>query len=221
MSEYLLEPEPALWPELDISHLFTIGEDYLLFRFYPSDGTHKAKWHEFRHWGPTANRFDHHPDGPPAQHPRHGVWYAALEETDKLGDPTGLYTAVAERFQDSKTVPLNDSTISLVKCSASRTLTLLDLESRWLTQAGGNAAIESGPRDRSRKWARAIRASYPHIDGLIWRSSVYRPGRAIALWDLPRVALARTAKFNRTVPELSAALIPAAKHIGYAISWQP
>ena len=150
MSEYLRDPEPALWPKLDISHLFTIDEDHLLFRFYSSGGTHKTKWHEFRHWGPMANRFDHHPDGPPAQHPGHSVWYAALEGTEKLGDPTGIYTAVAERFQDSEIVPLSDSTISLVKCGAGRSLTLLDLESRWLTQAGGNAVIESGPRPKSR-----------------------------------------------------------------------
>lgn len=217
MTEQLPDPNPSDWPSLDSSHLRIINEDNVLYRLYSSGGTHPVRWHEFRHWGPSAARFDHHPLGPPTMHPNHGAWYAALET--RGDDPTGLYTAIAERFQDARTIPIADSSISVAACTTGHPVNLLDLESRWLTQSAGNGAIESGPRFRSRQWARAIRATYPEVHGLIWRSSVFRPGQAVVLWDLPRDSLAPTPRLNRTIDQLAPLLIPAAKRLGYRVSW--
>ena len=61
-------------------------------------------------------------------------------------------------------------------------LALLDLESGWVTRAGGNQAFTSGLRSRSSEWARAI---YRHVQvhGLSYGSSVWAPGLCVALWE--------------------------------------
>lgn len=215
MAEHLPNPDPAVWPSnLSADQQRTLESDVRLFRFYDSSGANATRWHEFRHWGPTSARFDHHPNGT-TTHPNHSVWYGAVETTDSDGKPTGLLTAVAERFQDSRTLPLHTTRISLVVCSPAQKLVLLDLESSWLTQAGGNAAITSGPRAQSRKWARAIRQTYPTVGGLAWRSSVYRPGLAVVLWDLPRSALAERPLLNRQIRDVVPFLLPVANELNY------
>ncbi|MBB1033328.1 hypothetical protein G6031_02855 [Dietzia sp. CQ4] len=82
-----------------------------------------------------------------------------------------------------------------------RELRLLDLgDSDWVTRAGGNAAISSGVRARSREWAREIHATYAdELDGLINPSSNIPPARAVALWLPAEQAVA-------TQPDLNEAL---------------
>lgn len=206
LSKHLPDPDPTTWPRLAAEQTVTLQEGDRLLRIYASAGKPTTRWWEFRRWGPTAARFDHHPDGPSRL--GHSVWYAALETPDDNGQPTGLATVLAERFQDTRTVPARSRNISLAICNPAKTLTLLNLEPDWLTQAGGNAAIASGPRHQSRKWARAIRHTYPRIDGLIWQSSVFRPGVAIVLWDQPRPALAPNPLLNRPLADIATSLIP-------------
>jgi hypothetical protein len=45
--------------------------------------------------------------------------------------------------------------------------------------------MSSGPKDVTRAWARAIRAAYPELDGLWYRSSMDAGDPAICLWDPP------------------------------------
>lgn len=116
-------------------------------------------------------------------------------------------------------MPLHSRDISLAICNPAQSLTLLDLESDWLTQAGGNAAIASGARSQSRKWARVIRLTYPDIDGLVWHSSVFRLGLAVVLWDQPREALGSHPLFHRPLRDIAAHLLPVADGLGYRISY--
>ena len=96
-------------------------------------------------------------------------------------------TAIAETYQDGSGAvgPIdrsrNDNTFTLLEVAAP--VVLLDLESGWLTRAGGNQAVCSGPRHRSREWARAIHSSPHPVCGLAYNSSVWGPGRCVALWE--------------------------------------
>lgn len=40
-------------------------------RIYDAGGAHPSRWHEFRRFGPTGSRFDHHPE-PSGVHPDYG-----------------------------------------------------------------------------------------------------------------------------------------------------
>lgn len=216
MSEVLPDPVPQEFPALTRSHLTIAGHDDRLVRVFSHGGSHPTTWNAPRHYGPLATgRFDHHPNGAPSYHAAHSVWYAALEIAD---DNNGLHTALAERFQDTRTVPLSPGFSSLVICQPARTLRLLNLDSRWITQAGGNAAITSGPRIQSRTWAREIRRHYAELDGLVWSSSVHPPGKAIVLWDHDSDTLAPFADLISPLDGLARVLVPVIDDLGYMFS---
>src|SRR5207253_3123453 len=101
-----------------------------------------------------------------------------------------------------------------------RDIQLLDLDAGWVTRAGGNQAITSGRRSRSREWARAIYAELPAVDGLAYISSVWGPGRCIALWDRGSDAFPAAPLNSRRLddPVLDAAVANAAIALGtYAL----
>ena len=66
-----------------------------------------------------------------------------------------------------------------------RTLRLLDLTGLWPTRAGASQEISSGPKDVTQTWARAIRAAFPDLDGLWYRSSMDSGDPAVCLWEPP------------------------------------
>lgn len=73
-----------------------------------------------------------------------------------------------------------------------RELRLLDVsDGPWVTAAGGNPVLTSGPRRQSRKWARAILSRYAGqgLDGIWYSSSVAPASRAAALWRQSQEAL--------------------------------
>ena len=216
MTESLPDPDVDRFPKLAKAHTFGLVTQHLLVRIYQAVGDHPLRWDQFRRFGPTTGRFDHHPVVDQKDHPDHGVWYGALE---KLRSRSALTTVVAETFQDTRVVPLGSRQRWLVITAPARPLHLLSLDSSWITRAGGNAAIRSGPRSQARKWARAIHLHYPEVDGLIWSSSVYPPGTAIALWerrdspspfDLPLL--------NRPLADLTHYLVAAAEETGFRAS---
>ena len=53
----------------------------------------------------------------------------------------------------------------------------------WMNRAGGNQAIRTGPRGVARDWARAIHRHHKDVVGLVYGSSVWGPGRCVALWE--------------------------------------
>ena len=92
----------------------------------------------------------------------------------------------------------------------------LDLDGGWITRAGGNQAISSGRRGRARDWARAIYTGHPEVGGVAFSSSVWGPGRCIALWDRGARAIPAAPLASRTLsdPALSVAVSNAADLLG-------
>lgn len=188
MSEKLPPPPAAKIraTHIDDSELVVIDPGALLVRIHPLAGDHPCAWDELRAWGPTASRFDHQPP-PPRTHPRRKVAYVTY-------GPEAFTAAIAEYFQDEgggigpidRTHRAPQATV----LSPTTQLRLLDLASGWVTRAGGNQAICSGPRRRAQEWARAIYKHHrKHIDGLAYPSSVWGPGRCAVLWEGARHAL--------------------------------
>lgn len=172
-----------------------------------------------RSWGPTRSRFDHHTL--PARTQRREIAYLAY------GGKTALTTAIAEYFQAETGAGIRpiDATLDHPTATMFETavdLVLLDLASGWVTRAGGNQAICAGPRSKSREWARAIYAVYgrkgraPHLVGLAYPSSVWGPGRCIALWETGKAAFPSAPSVTRSLadPAFEPAVAKAALDLG-------
>jgi hypothetical protein len=182
-----------------------------LARIYRSGGQHPGSWDSFRSIGPvSAARFDTHPptaDGIPVEAPGHDVMYAGLT----------LRTCVAETFQLTRVVDRRTDRPWLVVWRPVRALRLLDLSGTWPTRAGASQAISSGRRDRSRAWARVIRAAAPDLDGLWYRSSMDAGHPAVCLWAPARDAIPRSpwAHLPLDASGLALPLARAARDLGY------
>lgn len=184
-----------------------------LARIYLAGGRYPSSWNAFRTVGPVpAGRFDPHPpteDGQPAAAPGCGVLYAAVD----------VRTCLAESFQVSRVIDRRTGRPWLVVFRATRVLRLLDLSGTWPTRAGASQAISSGPRDRSRAWARVISEAYEDIDGLWYRSSMDAGRPAVCLWERARDAMpsSSSAHLPLDAPGLLLPLARASREIGYQL----
>jgi len=157
-----LPPPPAigelrkLGPEI---HVLPGGT--LLWRVYFRAGPYPSTWNAFRHFGPTDARFDHH-DPPPAVHAGRAILHGAD------AGPTCL----AEVFQTTRVIDRRHRIPHLAAFELDAPLSLLDVTGAWVTRAGGNMAISSGSRVRSREWSRAIYDAYPKLQGIRYASSM-------------------------------------------------
>jgi hypothetical protein len=206
VAEFLPPPDVARFPELAQQHLCLVGTDIPLGRIYWAGGSFSLPWNGFRWFGPTTSRFDHHPD-PAEVHTGFGVMYLAPALMDPHGRPmSSLQTALLECFRDSGVVDAVADDPYFVLFKATRELRLLDLaDSDWVTVAGGNAAISSGPRAPSRLWARAIYSRYVDddaLDGVIYTTSNLPASRSIALWERASDALPTRPMFNEQLRHL-------------------
>lgn len=181
MSERLPPPDPvriAATPPRR-NELLTLRTGTRLVRLHYQGGAHPSGWNEFRTWGPTLARFDHHPS-PEGDHPDFGILYASRGQD-------AFNTVLAEFFsRGGDTVgPIersrNQPTLSVFTLDGP--VRVLRLESSWVARAGGNQAICSGGRAQARAWARQIHATFPRVDGLLYRSSIWGPGACLALWE--------------------------------------
>lgn len=169
-------------------------------------------WSELRAFGPTASRFDHHPL-PRREHPKRRVAYAAI-------GPRAFVAAIAEHFQRSGggvgplDLALRQPTATIFELAAP--LVLLDLDSGWITRAGGNQAIRTGPRGVTRDWARAIHRHHKDVHGLAYGSSVWGPGRCIVVWERAAAALPSAPLATRQLddPGLRGAVVTVAAELG-------
>jgi hypothetical protein len=191
--------------------LYRLPAGTLLVRVHPTSGPWPCAWDEFRFFGPTSSRFDH--QTPPRRvHPTRGITYVT--------HGTSAFTAtLAEYFQDG------DGRVGPIDRRANRPmittfeltgdLTLLNLESGWVTRAGGNQAITSGVRSRSREWARTIYRHFP-VDGLSYGSSVWGPGFCCVLWERAAASFPSSPLASRLLddPYLAPALGQAAIDLG-------
>ena len=150
-----------------------------LVRVFAAGGRHHQRWNAFRHTGPLPHaRFDPHPPaagGQRATSVEHGVLYFGLS----------VRTSVAEVFQHTSIVDRTTRRPHLVVLAARRSLRLLDLCGLWPTRAGASQEVSTGPKDVTQAWARAIRAAFPELDGLWYRSSMDAGDPAVCLWDPP------------------------------------
>ncbi len=129
-------------------------------------------------------------------------------------------TCFAEVFQETRLIDRNDRDPWLVGFQTSRDLVLLDLAGVWPTRAGASMAINTGPRARTRRWARAIYQAYQEIDGLHYASSMYCSAPAIALFERAQDILPSSPTFNRSLsdPGLQEAQRNVANELGYQLA---
>lgn len=146
-----------------------------LWRIYFRASRHPTDWKTFRYWGPADGRFDHHvPDASARGRMQdRGILYAASE----------IATCIAEVFQDGRFIDRSDSEPWLVAFTPQRRLRLLDLTGPWCTHIGASTAINSGPRARARRWARALYEAFPDADGIAYGSSMNGYATAYALFE--------------------------------------
>jgi len=186
-----------------------------LARIYRAGGTHPARWNQFREQGPVATaRFDPHPVHREGSRRGRGTAGEAV-----LYAATDLRTCLAEAFQATRVVDRRTGRPYLSVWRPARTLRLLDLAGTWPTRAGASQAISSGPRDRAREWARAIRAALPDIDGLWYRSSMDSGNPAVCLWAPARDAMPEVPLLNQPLDAsaLALPLVRMARRLGYRL----
>jgi RES domain len=125
----------------------------LLARIYFATGPYPSRWNQFRNFGPTAARWDHHlpnADRAPKKQDR-SILYCAPD----------VDTCAAEVFQATRRIDRIRDAPTLVVFALQAPLTLLNLRGAFATTIGASTTIHSGPRSRTRAWARQLYEAYP------------------------------------------------------------
>lgn len=185
----------------------TLPVGHRLWRVYFTSGTYPTPWREFRFFGPTNARFDHH--DPPPRLQAKGIIYGAEEPA----------TCLAEVFQVTRTVDRVANGPWLVGFELTSPVKLLTLTGHWPTRAGASMAINSGPRPRARLWSQAIYKAYPDVAGLLYASSMNANRPAVALYERAKRAMPAAPVFHRALadPALLPRLNAAATRLGYRL----
>jgi hypothetical protein len=186
----------------------TIPAGATLWRVYFRGGIYPSAWNQFRSHGPVpGGRFDHHGAQPDQQ--GRAILYAAVE----------IPTCLAELFQATRVIDRRRRDPWLVGFRTVAALDLLDLTGRWPTRAGGSMAINTGPRSRAQRWARAIYAAYPAIHGILYPSSMDSNRPALALFERASSAIPPQPRSHRALAEqpLLILIANAAARFGYAV----
>lgn len=183
----------------------------LLFRVYSRADHYPTTWNQFRTYGPMQARFNHHLSPPHTQ--TRAILYAA----------TQMHTALAEIFQNGRTINTIVSEPWLAGFRLTRAIRLLDLTGSWPTRAGASVALSSGARPRARRWSQAIYDAYPGAEGLWYPSSMYGNRPCVALYERAQPAMPLFPVIDRALadPALLQELDRAATTIGYALVVRP
>lgn len=178
-----------------------------LWRAYFRAGRHPTFWDEFRSFGLTRGRLDHHLPPP-----------SAGDRSILYGAEQGL-TCLAEVFQDRRLIHRASRNPWLVAFRIRRALELLDLTGLWPTRVGASMVINSGPRPRAQRWSRAIYEVFPKIEGLYYPSSMVANRPALALYDQATSAMPSAPAFHRPLsdPALLTLLRNVARDVGYGL----
>lgn len=162
-----------------------------LARIYFSAGPHPSRWNQFRRFGPTAARWDHHL--PTASG-------GAIEQTRAtLYCAPDVDTCAAEVFQATRRIDRIRNAPALVVFAPRESINLLDLRGTFATKIGTSTAIHSGPRSHVRIWARELYDAYPDIQGVYYGSSMNGHAPAIVLNERAQRAMAELPLFNRSL----------------------
>ena len=179
-----------------------------LWRVYFRSGEHPSRWNQFRTFGPSDARFDHHIDGLPDGR---SVMYLALNPI----------TCIAEVFQKTRTIHRTRRRPALVGFAVAAPLKLLDLTGAFPTRIGASMGLMTGARSVGRSWARGMYAAYPEAQGLVYPSSMHANAAAVLLNDRinPADALPRSPGFHKTLddPAMITLLKNAARELGYVL----
>ena len=192
----------------------TLPAGTTLVRIFFAGGAHPTDWNGFRHFGPTASRFDHHLPGPKGEADgsvqERGILYAALGRQ-------AFPTALAEVFQTARTIDRRARDPAVVFFRTSVPLVLLDLGSAFATRIGASMAINTGPRSRARRWARRLHEAYPEAHGIHYPSSMHANEPAVALFEHAVGALPAAPELLRPLadPRLTRIVRETATTIGY------
>lgn len=189
----------------------TIFRGTSLYRLYFRGGDHPVGWGQFRHFGPLPmSRFDHH--RPPPSEQSRGILYAAE-------GPEWLTTILAEVFQTLRLIDLVSGSAWIAGFALARDVRVLDLGSTWTTYATASTAINTGRRDRARRWSRAIYEQYPDIEGLAYPSSMNANQPALALFERAADAIPGSPieHYALSDPVLRAEIEESAGRLGYDV----
>jgi hypothetical protein len=168
-----------------------LAADTPLARIYFAAGPHPSRWNQFRRFGPTAARWDHHlrdARNAPIEQSR-AVLYCAPD----------VDTCAAEVFQSTRRIDRTRNAPGLVVFALREAVALLDLHGVFATAIGASTAIHSGPRPRARAWARELYDAYPDIQGLYYGSSMNGHAPAIVLNDRAQRAIPEQPQFHRAL----------------------
>jgi hypothetical protein len=120
-------------------------------------------------------------------------------------------------FQSTRIIDRHSRTPWLVQFTTTRELSLLNLCHTFPTRVGASMAINTGPRPRAQRWAKAFYEAY-EVDGMIYPSSMYGNQPAVALFERSQDALPHAPQFHRALadPALQHRIIATANEIRYA-----
>jgi hypothetical protein len=160
-----------------------------LWQVANSAGPYAMTFAAMRSYGPLPTaRFDPHAE-PAGESPIERVLYAS--ET--------LLTALAERFQHNREIRRDDPSRPVVYgWRATRNLRLLDLSGAGAVALGAAHAISGYRKDVTRRWARALRSTWPDADGLVYASAMTGQS-CVALWAPARDSFPSAPTFARGI----------------------
>jgi len=205
-------PPPTELPRLRRSDLRSLPAGTLLWRIYRAGGPHPTTWDQLRHHGPVpTGRFDHQ-EPPSHDDNARGILYASVGSLGALG-------ALAEAFQDTRTIDRRRQDPWLVGFQLDGELTALDLTRLWPTRAGASQAIATGRRATAQAWSRAIYRSYPDVEALLYRSSMAGGALNVALYERAEGRIPRSPALHLTLahPGLALPIERAATKLGYGL----
>jgi hypothetical protein len=183
-----------------------------LARIYFAAGPYPSRWNRFRCVGPTAGaRWDHHLPGADGrlQPQARAVLYCAPD----------IDTCTAEVFQLTRRIDRVRNAPHVAVFALAADVPLVDLRGVFATRLGASTAIHSGPRARSRAWARALYVAYPNARGIHYGASMGGHAPAIALNERAEGAMPNQPEFNRALNDdlLVDVLRGIALRIGYGL----
>lgn len=200
-------PDPATIASVTTTE---VAVDRNLWRLHRATGAHPLRWSQLRTFGPLLTaRFD--------------PWLPPPEErnADPLTSGVGYFgcdvpTCLAEVFQSRRIID-REGGVQLTAFEPIRPLRLLDLRGGWPIAIGASHLINSGPKDRCRAWAHAIRSVLPDHDGLLYTGMAGRD--CIVLYAPPGDVFPELPAFTKPLadPALDSYIANAAEQIGYGV----
>lgn len=198
-------------PVLKKGDYLHISHQRILWRVYNRKGNHPTNWYDFRFFGPTPSRFDHH--------------LRDIEKNSYVQDRGVIYVGhngpvcLAEFFQSARVIDRHFREPWLVGFKPTRELKLLNLKSLYTTKIGLSTAIHSGPKNRARAWSRVFYDTYTDIDGLCYASSMHNNDDSFVLYERARSSIPHLPVFHAPLNDrrLEKVMFKVSAAIGYRI----